>query len=35
MTIAPYAYLITFGIVAAALLLLLDRLEKDHDHDDG
>jgi hypothetical protein len=35
MTYEPYAYLLTFGIVAAALLLLLDRLEKDHEHDDG
>ena len=35
MTYEPYAYLLTFGIVAAALLLLLDRLEKDHDRDDG
>ena len=35
MTWEPYAYLITFGIVAAALLLLLDRLEKDRHHDDG
>lgn len=33
MTYEPYAYLITFGIVAAALLLLLDRLEKDRDMD--
>jgi hypothetical protein len=31
MTYEPYAYLLTFGIVAAGLLLLLDRLEKDRD----
>lgn len=35
MTWEPYAYLITFGIVAAALLLLLDRLERDRERDDG
>jgi len=33
MTIAPYVYLLTFGLVAVCILLLLDRLERDRDAD--
>jgi hypothetical protein len=31
MTIAPYAYLLVFGIVAVAIILFMDGLDRDRD----
>lgn len=33
MTYAPYAYLLVFGIVAVAIILLMDGLDRDRNRD--
>lgn len=35
MTIAPYAYVLAFGISAIGILLTMHYMEKDHHDDDG
>jgi len=34
MTIAPYVYILAFGISAIGILLTIDYMEKDQQHDD-
>ena len=34
MTIAPYVYIFAFGISAIGILLTMDYMERDHQHDD-
>ena len=34
MTIAPYVYVLVFGVSAIGILLAMDYMEKDQQHDD-